>query len=383
MPIVRNPMALRILALEPYYGGSHQAFLDGWMAHSGHQFTLLTLPAFHWKWRMRHAAITLAHQINQQAAEGQQWDLVFASDMLNLAELRGLVTDEVARLPSVLYFHENQLTYPAQQPREWDYHFAFSNFVSGLSASQSWFNSSFHRLDFLSALADFLQRMPDHQPLEQVARIEANSQVQWPGVDLPPRSLEERADGPLRICWAARWEHDKAPGILQQALLQLVQQGVEFRISVLGESFRNSPEEFDQMRSQLAERIDQWGFLPSRADYQQALAAADVFVSTAAHEFFGISVVEAIAAGAYPLVPRRLAYPDVLTLDDHPEREIFFYDGSSDELANRLAQLAQTTTEVRREPLLESLRASMERYSWPLRAAAMDQQLVQLIASAN
>ena len=53
---------MRILALEPYYGGSHQAFLDGWIAHSQHEWTVVSLPAYHWKWRMRHAAITMARR---------------------------------------------------------------------------------------------------------------------------------------------------------------------------------------------------------------------------------------------------------------------------------------------------------------------------------
>ena len=51
---------MRILALEPYYGGSHQAFLDGWSKRSCHTWTVLTLPAAKWKWRTRHAAITFA-----------------------------------------------------------------------------------------------------------------------------------------------------------------------------------------------------------------------------------------------------------------------------------------------------------------------------------
>ena len=40
---------LRILALEPYYGGSHGAFLDTWAANSAHEWTLETLAARHWK----------------------------------------------------------------------------------------------------------------------------------------------------------------------------------------------------------------------------------------------------------------------------------------------------------------------------------------------
>ena len=35
---------MKVLALEPYYGGSHKAFLDGWQKHSRHEFTVLGLP---------------------------------------------------------------------------------------------------------------------------------------------------------------------------------------------------------------------------------------------------------------------------------------------------------------------------------------------------
>ena len=77
---------MKILALEPYYGGSHRAFLDGWRVVSRHDFTLLTLEPYKWKWRMRHSAITFADELGAMVADGQKWDVIFCSDMLNLAE---------------------------------------------------------------------------------------------------------------------------------------------------------------------------------------------------------------------------------------------------------------------------------------------------------
>lgn len=49
----------------------------------------------------------------------------------------------------------------------------------------------------------------------------------------------------------------------------------------------------------------------SRAEYAALLSSADVAVSTAANEFFGIAMIESCYAGATPLVPDRLAYPEM------------------------------------------------------------------------
>ncbi|MHC4677644.1 MAG: tRNA-queuosine alpha-mannosyltransferase domain-containing protein, partial [Planctomycetota bacterium] len=123
---------MRILALEPYYGGSHKALLDGWSARSRHEWTVLTLPAYKWKWRMRHAAVTFADEVGRLAAEGRQWELLFCSDILNLAEFLGLAPRCVRELPAIIYFHENQLTYPVRLESERDYQFAVTNMTSAL-----------------------------------------------------------------------------------------------------------------------------------------------------------------------------------------------------------------------------------------------------------
>lgn len=100
---------MKLALLEPFFGGSHAAFAEGWKHHSRHEMELFTLPARKWKWRMRGSAVAFAEQLR-----GREFDGVLASDYVNLAELIGLLP-ELARVPSAAYFHENQLTYPVRE----------------------------------------------------------------------------------------------------------------------------------------------------------------------------------------------------------------------------------------------------------------------------
>jgi glycosyltransferase involved in cell wall biosynthesis len=330
---------MNILALEPYYGGSHRAFIDGLSKASGHTWTLLTLPAHKWKWRMRHSAITFASQAAELAEKRQSWDLLFCSDMLNLAEFAALVPAGIAGLPKVIYFHENQLTYPVRVEDERDYQFAMTNLTGALAATAVWFNSQFHLDSFLDALARFLKSMPDHQPFEAIEKIRAKSSVYPPGI-AEFSARRPREPGPLRILWAARWEHDKNPEDFFEGLEILKAKNVPFRISVIGQSFRDKPAIFEKAHSGFMDQIDLWGYQQSRDDYERALLQADVIVSTANHEFFGIGILEAVAAGAYPLVPNRLSYPEILGLGRLDDAGQFFYDGTARDLADKLSRLA-------------------------------------------
>ncbi len=331
---------LKILALEPYYGGSHQAFLDGWRGRSRHDWTVLTLPARKWKWRMRHAAVTFAEQLNCHTDSNCRWDVLFCSDMLNLAELKGLAR-AASQLPSVVYFHENQLFYPVRKEDPRDIHFGFINMTTALGATEVWVNSAFHRDSFLEALEKLLRQMPDHQNLQAVESIRSKSAVHPPGIDeFAPRGARE--GGPIRILWAARWEHDKNPEAFFEAVRTLRRENLDFRLSVIGQHFRDRPEVFSQARRELQGQIDHWGYQTGREQYESVLLRADVFISTARQEFFGLSAAEAVAAGAYPLLPERLAYPEVLQLASRPKMQQFFYDGGPGQLAAKLINLAKT-----------------------------------------
>jgi glycosyltransferase involved in cell wall biosynthesis len=374
----RLPEPSKVLALEPYYGGSHRGFLDGWAKHSRLNWTILGLPSHHWKWRMRHAALTMADQVRRRFEQGERWDLLWCSDMLNLAEFRGLAPEPVSRLPAVAYFHENQLTYPVRVPHERDYHFAISNLMTALAADETWFNSQFHKDELLCELRSFLQRMPDYQSLDGVDRIAEHSHVHPPGIErfAPPQTREP---GPLRLLWAARWEHDKNPDAFFAALELLEQHGVDFRINVIGQSFRQSPDIFDAARKRWIGRIDRWGFQPTREAYITALQEADVFVSTADHEFFGIAAVEAMAAGCYPLLPERLSYPELLRFADRAEMSEFFYSGSHEELAHRLRVVSELVLDrARWQAAVQRVRKAVERFEWSEVADSMDAALLHL-----
>jgi len=365
---------MHILALNPFHGGSHKAFLDGWIANSNrHDWTCLTLPDRHWKWRMRHGAFTFAQQLREQPPE-RPVDLIFTTDMMDVAALRGLLPASYRDVPILCYFHENQLTYPWQDERERDHHFAYTNIQSALAADAVWFNSEFHRDDFFDAAEAFLRRMPDYAPINALQRAREAASVQYPGID-SINTRTKRADSnasDFHICWAARWEHDKNPEDFFDALRQLNAAEVQFQLSVLGQQFEKTPSCFDESKRIFKDNIRHWGFLP-RAKYFDVLAASDCFVSTARHEFFGISTVEAMNAGCIPLLPNRLAYPEILQPDSLLS-EATIYDGSVEDLVSRLRQLASLW--IAQPDRTEALRARAIdlacRFHWVKRATEMD-----------
>jgi len=339
--------ARRLLVLEPYHGGSHRAVLDCLLPALGWECDLLTLPPRKWKWRMRGAAITFADEARRLDAEwraaftdgepgrdgaGSRWDAALASTFLNLAEFKGLAADAVAGVPVAVYFHENQLVYPNRHTADWDLQFPLTNVTSALAADECWFNTAWNRDTFLEGIDPFIRQFPDHRPKGLSARIAARSRVLAPPFDPTPfdAAVPERG-GTCRIVWPHRWEHDKEPEAFIAAMQALADEGLEFEVAIAGQEFIETKGELGLAAAGLGDRLVHIGEPDGRDAYARLLASSDVAVSTASNEFFGLAMIEAAYCGCFPLVPDRLAYPELYP----PEMRY----GSQEALVARLRSL--------------------------------------------
>jgi glycosyltransferase involved in cell wall biosynthesis len=93
-------------------------------------------------------------------------------------------------------------------------------------------------------------------------------------------------------------------------------------LAVTGASKESRSDLFEELPEVAGEHLIHIGHVQGRREYGKLLAAADIVLSTARHEFFGISVLEAAYAGAFPLLPKRLSYPEILS--PHRFRECYY-----------------------------------------------------------
>ena len=364
---------MRIALIEPFYGGSHKLWADGLKRYSQHTIDIFSLSPHHWKWRMHGAAITLAKLFN---AADKIFDLVVVSDFLNLPLFKSLITYNPR---VILYFHENQITYPWSKTDpdlhlHRDNHYGFINYSSALVSDSIFFNSSYHFDSFFGALPDFLRQFPDHRNNDTISKIRLKSKVLSLGVDFEIFDSNEiplnKSQEPI-ILWNHRWEYDKNPEEFFKVLFGLYDDGVPFKLVVLGQRGNAYPTIFDEAKQRLASRILHWGYCDTRAVYANWLWRADILPVTAYQDFFGISVVEAMYCNTYPLLPNRLAYPEHL----EPPANKFLYSEPA-EFVSKLRALCQRVDaigDLRRSKIIES-------YDWRIMAPIYDEHFEAVIA---
>ncbi|NXU88660.1 GTDC1 protein, partial [Xiphorhynchus elegans] len=401
---------MSVLLIEPFYGGSHKQLMDLLQEELQEDCVLCTLPAKKWHWKARTSALYFM----QTVPTSSNYRILFASSVLNLAELAALRPD-LGKLKKVLYFHENQLAYPVQKCKERDFQYGYNQVLSCLVADVVVFNSAFNMESFLTSIGKFMKLIPDHRPkdLEKIIRPKCQVlyfPVRFPDVSrfMPEHKLahldkvigvkgkvdaygseslagqqksravmktsdvhresglcesqpglgttqheglpspltapvrptqtdtsestnpcqeedkqrltfnlsnilsgQDYQQRPLHIAWPHRWEHDKDPDTFFEVLMKLKEEDLPFHVSVLGETFSEIPDIFSEAKKVLGSSVLHWGYLPSKDDYFRALCMADVVISTAKHEFFGVAMIEAVHCGCYPLCPKALVYPEI------------------------------------------------------------------------
>ncbi len=359
---------MKILYLEPFYGGSHKDFALGFKKHSQHDVDLVTLPDRFWKWRMRGAAL----QFLEQIPDLDDYDAVFATDMMDLTDFIGLAKKEVP--PILIYFHENQLSYPLSPRQKQDFHLGFTNIISAAAADRVMFNSSFQLNAFADEARKLIKQLPDFRPAGLIEEILKKSEVAYPGCRFEPgkMSMDEKGEQPPLIIWNHRWEHDKNPHDFFEALAILDKEDIPFSLAVLGESYENYPSIFEDARKKYGDRIKAFGFADSRDTYVSWLKKGAIVVSCAIQENFGISVVEAVRYGCLPLLPDRLSYPELIP-EKHHHSVIY---RTKNELVEKLREMLVNFDQYR--PLYTELSTHMEQFSWCIRVDQYDRALTNI-----
>ncbi|HUP15660.1 MAG TPA: DUF3524 domain-containing protein [Acidimicrobiia bacterium] len=341
---------MKVLLVEPYFTGSHRAWAEGYANRSTHEVRLLTHPGRWWKWRMRGSALTLA--LTLETSDPWRPDVVLASDMMDLAQFRTFARPYLGDTPVAIYFHETQLSYPDSPMTEPDFSYALTNWLSAMAADAVFFNSGYHRDAFFEALPRLLRHFPDFTHAHLIEGVPSKSQVLPVGIDLNWAAARSERIGLPRLLWNHRWDHDKDPDTFAGAVDALVQKGIDFELVLTGARPPRVPRSLERIRRVAGDRIIHDG--ESDLDtYRKLVASCDVVVSTALQEFFGISIVEAIAAGCRPVLPNRLAYPWLIP--NELRDEVLYRDGG---LIEALAAALDHP-----EPPV-GLRQSMFRFSW-------------------
>lgn len=366
---------MRIALIEPFFSGSHKSWAEELQRYSSHDITLFTLPGQFWKWRLSNGARYLAEQF---LADSEHYDLLLTTSLLDLPTFLGFSRKKSATLPVAHYFHENQLTYPwstqdTETKRGADQHYILKNINSAMVADQVLFNSSYNRDSFLQNIPAFYKRFPDLNMIDTDS-IAEKSTVLPIGLELDQLKqggTKDNRKAPL-ILWNHRWEYDKGADLFFRVLNRLSKEEFSFRLAVLGEPPLNPKSEpFHSSEKSLAKHIIHWGFAEDKTVYNRLLEEAHILPVTNRQEFFGISVMEAVYAGAIPLLPERLTYPDLFHIEQNSE---YFYR-TERQLYLKLQEM------LREEYTLDPLSHIPAQYAWPKVISLYDQFFESMIMS--
>jgi len=350
---------LKGLILSAYDAGSHKYWRNG--IEKGLpdiDWTVLNLPARFFSWRIRGNPISFISQYSEELA--QKYDFMLVTSMVDLATLKGLVP-RLSVIPSLVYFHENQFEYPKSERQKSVLEAQMVNLYSAMAADRIIFNSNFNLKTFFDGCDQLMNKLPDFTLPGLSSQLQYKSSV----IPVPIADhLFERShdmsllNSPVKILWNHRWEYDKGPDRLLLFLTELKAKGIQFEINIVGERFRSVPTEFDQIQSLFSQQVMAFGYISNVDDYYKLLSQCDIVLSTSIHEFQGISVMEAVAAGCMPLVPNRLSYREYID-------SAYCYEGYMDDPEKEAVSAVNLLLDIMGQQVNRSLiSGTLQQYSW-------------------
>jgi hypothetical protein len=321
---------------------------------SRHRWTLLKLPPRRMERRLSVAANWFSEQLSRHWASRS--DILFTSEAMNLGSLYQLMPS-LARQPSVVYFHDNQLLTPqARRPRPGgsaedygmsglsgahesnamvlpsrDVDLELVNLNTATAATEIWFNSSYHLRSFMAGAAKLVDRHPELSSHDPMPAVMSKARLMPPPIDLnlvphvkstmklptrDPRAIfVDTRDGQLRV--------------LNAALAELASRGEKFRLITVGP---------------VEDLSDHW---PRRTigeaeDIAHVLGILEcnVVLSVRPGAACDLQVIRGLQAGCRPVLPDRGVYPDLIP---PPLRSECLYPFNVDALADALQEAINPT----------------------------------------
>lgn len=347
---------LDILALEPFYGGVRKLMLETLIRCSRHRWTVLRLPPRRIERRLTAAATWFAEQLTRHWVGSV--DLLFTSEALNLANFHRLMPN-LARKPSVVYFHSNQLP-PAHVPDDNALHLV--NLNTATAATEIWFNSLYHLRDFLHRASTIVARHPELSSRNPMPSIAGKAQLMPPPIDWHIVSEVARQHDlrrGKRVVFVDTRDADIK--LLNATFATLQRRAEKWQFITVGPVEELSP---DIPRKTVSEKDEQAQML--------AMHECGVMISTKIGAPCDQYAIRGLAAGCYPVWPHTGVYPELLPEVRHPH---CLYDGTPAKLASQMQDIYHVEQPSGYE---EEQREILRRFDPVTASRAIDQRLEEL-----
>jgi len=352
---------LDILALEPFYGGARRAMLETLIRCSRHRWTLLKLPPRRLERRLAVAAYWFAEQLSRHWVG--RVDLLFTSEAMNLADLNRLMPS-MAKLPSVVYFHDNQLpAVEGDQPTQNE----LANLSTAMAAGEIWFNSQYHQNIFEVKASALVARHPELMSRNPMPEVVGKSVLMVPPMDLHiARHLQASEKFPRRPHAIFLPTRDADMELLNRGLTILQRRGEDFELVTVGPLDDLS---LDFPRSTITE-VDDYAQVAGML--QSGIFLSGRFGATCDHQ-----AALALSAKCWPVLPADGAYNELIPQPLHAH---CLYDGSPDGLCHRIQD---SWHQAMPDQADEEIAKSLTPFDAIHACRAMDERLEQIVSSAN